>query len=462
MKDLFTSLFAVIVLGGSIGAAADAELNTMPRHVAKAFPGAQGFGTQTVGGRGGTVIAVENLNDSGPGSLRAAIETKGPRFVVFSVAGTIELQTSLKIKSPRITIAGHSAPGGGIALKNSDTNTGPSLIVSASEVIIRHLRVRPGLSAPSTSIDAISILGGKNIVIANNSFSWAVDENVNLWFDASDVTIQNNIISEGIWEGNHTQRGRHSKGLLSGAKNVNVSVHHNLFAHNDDRNPRLNGLGKNEIVNNVIYNYYQVGACFTIAEGFQANLIGNVFIPGTQHRAHRYPIVVGGELVDNVLYVKDNLSPRRASGTEDDWANVGFNGVIDDEEYNGSLLDQAVRSNTPFDMSANPVTPEPAKTLAANLLPTVGATLPKRDRVDVRIVDDVRNRTGAMINDPAEVGGWPSLEPGNVSDRDKDGMPDAWEVQHGLNPNDSADAMQDRDGDGYVNLEQYLEGLQPK
>ncbi|WP_417738933.1 hypothetical protein [Rosistilla oblonga] len=425
----------------------------------KAFPNAEGFGAETAGGRGGRVIVVDNLNDSGPGSLREAVESNGPRFVVFSVAGTIELETSLRISNPQITIAGHSAPGGGIALKNSSSNAGPSIVVKASDVIIRYLRVRPGLAAPSTSVDAISILGGKNIVIANNSFSWAVDENVNLWFDATDVTIQHNIISEGIWDGNHTQRGLHSKGLLSGQKNVRVSVHHNLFAHNDDRNPLLTGLGKNEVVNNIIYNYYQAGIIFSIGRGFKANMIGNVFLPGKQHRAHRYPIVVGGQLVDNAIYVKDNLSPRRSKGTEDDWLNVGFNGIIGDEEYNGSLLDQAVRSKTPFPMSTIPVIPEPAATLVERLLPTVGATLPKRDAVDIRIVDDVRNGTGVMINDPAEVGGWPTLEPGTVADRDRDGMPDAWELQHGLNPNDAADAMQDMNGDGYVNLEQYLECL---
>ncbi|KLU03068.1 Pectate lyase [Rhodopirellula islandica] len=425
----------------------------------KAFPGAQGFGATTAGGRGGAVLTVENLNDSGRGSLREAVETKGARFVVFSVSGTIELETPLKITEPNITIAGHSAPGGGIALKNSDSNTGPSFVVNASEVVIRYLRVRPGLAAPSTSVDAISILGGKNIVIANNSFSWAVDENVNLWFDATDVTVQHNIISEGIWDGNHTQRGLHSKGLLSGLENVRVSVHHNLFAHNDDRNPRLTGLGKNEVVNNVIYNYYQVGTNFSIGVGFQANLIGNVFLPGKQHREHRYPIVVGGQLVEKAIFVRDNLSPRRSTGTEDEWLNVGFNGVMGDGAYNGTLLDESVRAGTPFEMSAVPVTLEPAETLVERLLPIVGATLPRRDAVDVRVVSDVRNKTGVMINDPAEVGGWPALEPGTVQDRDRDGMPDAWELQHGLDPDDSSDAMQDMNGDGYVNLEQYLECL---
>lgn len=449
-----------------VDSAPDADMMTPPDpnqcgrwDEVRAFPGASGFGAVATGGRGGRVIYVDNLNDSGPGSLREAIEAEGPRFVVFSVAGTIELQDGLVIRNPDITIAGQSAPGGGIALKNATTNGTPNIISAADNVIIRYLRMRPGQGAPSTSVDCITVTEGKHIIIANNSMSWSVDENVNFWYDATDITLQDNIIAEGLWDANHTQRGLHSKGFLSGPENVRISLHHNLFSHNDDRNPRVTGLGKNEVVNNVIYNYYQTGTNFSLGEGFEGNLIGNVYIPGRQHRANRYSIVVGGELTPGSMYVRDNLSPRRMTGTEDEWENVGFNGVVGDDTstYNSTQLDASMRSMQEFTMSDTPVVPEPASTLVDRLLPHVGASRPARDTVDLRIIADVQNGTGEMINDPSEVGGWPTLDPGTpIVDTDRDGLPDDWETAHGLDPM-TADSMQDRNDDGYTNLEEYLE-----
>jgi hypothetical protein len=319
--------------------------------------------------------------------------------------------------------------------------------------------MRPGLGAPSTSVDCITVTEGKYVIIANNSMSWAVDENVNFWYDATDITLQENIISEGIWDGNHTQRGLHSKGFLSGPENVRISLHHNLFAHNDDRNPRVTGLGENEVVNNVVYNYYQTGTNFSLGPGFKVNLIGNVYLPGLQHRANRYSIVVGGDMTEKSVYVRDNISPRRITTDIDEWANVGFNGVVgeDTSTYNSTQLDVSMRQQEEFPMSDTPIVSEPASTLVENLLPNVGASRPIRDAVDLRVISDVQNGTGRMINDPAEVGGWPTLAPGNpIVDTDRDGLPNDWELAHGLDPM-NADSMQDRNNDGYTNLEEYLE-----
>tara|TARA_R110002096_G_scaffold435826_2_gene663505 strand:+ start:18168 stop:19643 length:1476 start_codon:yes stop_codon:yes gene_type:complete len=425
----------------------------------RAFPGAEGFGAATIGGRGGQVLYVDNLNDSGPGSLRAAVETTGPRTIVFSVAGTIELQSSLRITEPYITIAGHSAPGGGIALRTADTVTSPAIVSDADEVIIQHLRVRPGASTElSNSVDAITIVGGKNIVLANSSFSWATDENINLWYDASDFTMQECISSEGLFDSTHTYQEPHSKGFIAGPDNARMSLIRNLFASNDDRNPLLQSDSPYEVVNNVIYNGYQVGTSLSLMPATQANLIGNVYLPGPNYRPSRYQVIVGAAndlpLPDAAIYVSDNISPR--SDTKNDWAVMGWSG-IHGGDYNGSPLPTAVRADAPFAMADAAATPIAASELVDDLLPTVGASLPTRDAVDARIVSDVQNGTGGLVDSVAEAGGWPELAAGEPTvDTDRDGLPDAWETARGLNPEDSSDSIADRDNDGYSNLEEYL------
>ena len=180
-----------------------------------AFPGAEGFGANSVGGRGGRVIEVINLNDSGPGSLRAAIEAEGSRIVIFRTGGTIELQSGLNIHNPFITIAGQTAPGGGITLRHDPSrNTGVSLGIWTHDVIVRYLGVRPGPSIEeSCCVDGVSIQGGHDIILDHVSASWAVDENVNSWYDPHDFTIQWSIISEGLYNSTHEQ-GPHSLSLI--------------------------------------------------------------------------------------------------------------------------------------------------------------------------------------------------------------------------------------------------------
>lgn len=421
----------------------------------KAFPGAVGFGADTVGGRGGDVYVVDTLADSGPGSLREAVEAGGPRTVVFAVAGTITLETVLAITNPNITINGATAPGGGIALRTVPTELGPAIRVSTEDVVIRYLRVRPGASSvDSSNVDALTVTGGSRMVFANNSFSWATDEVVNFWYDPTDLTLQDNLIYEGLWNSTHPN-GPHSKGFLAGPDVERVSLVRNVFASNDDRNPQLQSGTSYELVNNVGYNGYQVGAQLVLADGVAANLVGNVYLPGPDYRPSRYQIVVSADVdYDGVIFVDDNITPR--SSPNDPWAVVGWGG-IHGGDYNGSPLPSSFRAVTAFPMSATPATPIAAADLVDTLLPSVGASLPARDSADARIVNDILTGGGGLIDSTDDVGGWPTLDAGVPRpDTDQDGMPDDWEVARGLDPQDPTDASTDR-GDGYTHIEEYLE-----
>lgn len=210
-----------------------------------AFPTAEGYGKYTIGGRGGKVYEVTNLNDSGEGSLRAAIEAKGPRTVVFRVSGTIDLKSALNIRNPYITIAGQTAPGDGICIKRYPLN------ISADEVIIRYIRIRLG-DESKRSDDAISARYRKNIILDHISASWSVDETMSI-YHCENVTIQWCMITESLSQSNHT-KGSHGFGGIWGS---NYSTyHHNLLAHHSSRNPRwASGGGFNDYRNNVLYNW---------------------------------------------------------------------------------------------------------------------------------------------------------------------------------------------------------------
>ena len=423
-----------------------------------AFPGAEGFGARTVGGRGGAVMEVTNLNDSGPGSFRAAVEASGPRTVVFRVGGTIELASTVLFTNPFITIAGQTAPGGGIAFKNTQgfnryTDPSASFDIRTHDVIIRHVRIRPGEGPEGTTgseVDCVQIYDGcYNIILDHCSMSCEVDENLSSWGDPHDFTIQWCLISEGLRNSVHS-KGAHSMGALLGSEGCErASFHHNLLAHNVDRNPRFKTTGVVDCVNNVIYNHLDYLGVFSADyANMPVNYVGNYVKRGPNSSA-RYEVVLwesGGYACS--VYVQGNLGPHR---TDEAMADIE---VVDP-------TDRIYVSTTRHD--AMPVNTSSAGRAFSMVPADVGATLPVRDAADQRVVADVLNGTGQMVDSPSQVGGWPTLAPGTPpADTDHDGMPDAWEALHGFAASNPADGPADADGDGYTNLEECLNTTNPR
>jgi pectate lyase len=405
----------------------------------KAFPGAQGYGTDTPGGRGGRVIAVTNLNDSGAGSLRAALTATGPRYVIFRVGGTITLQSDISITSPFVTVAGQTAPGGGVLIRSSASNTKGLLDVEANDVVIRHLRFRVGPGGEGKGLD---ISPAARVVIDHNSFSWAVDENATSYDDATDITFSWNIFSEGLSNSTHGE-GEHSRGFfMSGTNSARLTAHHNLMAHNMRRNPEVNTAGTTDVRNNVAYDWGTHAHMYSDKNGAHCvNVVGNYFKTGPSTSGDREEIdgYVGDGAPGMDLYTSGNVMANGAS----------------------ARLDSVAKGwQVPTPCPGTPaVSTTSAEQAYVDVLAGAGATHPRRDAVDARIVDEVKNRSGGIIDSPADVGGWPTIAAGTApADGDGDGMPDSFETAHGTNPN-VADANGDEDGDGYTNVEDWFNGL---
>lgn len=421
------------------------------------FPGAEGFGTDTPAGRGGKVIEVTSLADDGPGTLRAALGDPSPRTVVFRVGGTIEIRSELQILKPYVTVAGQTAPGGGICIKNA------GMMIGTHDVLIQHLRIRPGSEGrvnPANN-DAISILGPHNdlagarhVVLDHVSASWSEDEAVSTWFGARDLTISWSIISEALNRGRH-RKGTHSAGLLIGDSSQHVTVHHCLLAHNDFRNPLISKGGTHDIVNNVIYDWGAIPAeIFDTESNSFVNFVGNYFRPGPSTHPGPYEITINPTREPGVpkIYVEGNLGPHRPEAANAEW------GLVCRGWGRAGVAAQTYRALKAF--PAAPVTRTSAAEAYSRVLAAAGAACPMRDAADRRVVAEVENKTGKIIDSPTEVGGYPKLAAGTAPvDADHDGMPDDWEQQHGLNPQDASDGNKDRDGDGYTNLEEYLHSL---
>jgi pectate lyase len=416
-----------------------------------AFPGADGFGKHATGGRGGEVIYVTNLNDSGPGSLRAAIETKGPRTVVFEVSGTIVLEDDLAIDEPYITIAGQTAPGDGLAIRDG------SLEIGTHNVIVRYLRVRLGDQGEAG--DAISIQSGHDIIVDHCSSSWSTDEVLSASTDEPDlsnVTVQWSFITEAL---NPEDHGYGS--LIRGTGGVKYSFHHNLYAHNRGRNPRPGNYDSNphdedpeglllDFRNNVIYNWGGGHAGYNAdSESVtKLNYVGNFLIPGVNSETTGIAYETGSPF--NKTYFYDNYYD--VEKPENPWELVAF-----DEDWSQQQI-EAYKQNKPF--SAGAIKTDAPKAAFEKVLSHGGASQPNRDVVDERIVNDVKNRTGAIIDSQNEVGGWPELESTSApTDTDRDGMPDQWEEKHDLDPAKDADAAVYTISEHYTNLEVYLNHL---
>ncbi len=418
------------------------------RAAVPAFPGAEGAGAHALGGRGGKVLFVTTLNDRGPGSLREAVETSGPRTILFRVSGTIRLEKPLRIREGRVTIAGQSAPGDGITLRDHP------LEVAADDVVIRYIRSRLG-DESRTESDAIWILGGRRIILDHVSASWSVDETLSAsanYREAGqgfwDLTVQWSIIAESLTHSLHA-KGEHGYGsLIRGGRGARISFHHNLWANHEARMPRPGNYSGPEIDpegaffdfrSNVFYNWGKGWSGYNADKATLAryNFVDNAYIMGPQS--------------EKAIAFHESNTLARA------WfAGNSMNGTIPADPW--SLVDglspEGYRLTAAVPMP--PVTRDPAATAYERVLASAGASR-VRDSVDARVVAGVRDRTGRQIDSQRDVGGWPVLRSAPAPrDSDNDGMPDAWEVAHGLNPHDHRDGNADRNGDGWTNLEEWL------
>ncbi|MFA9389723.1 MAG: polysaccharide lyase family 1 protein [Prolixibacteraceae bacterium] len=421
-----------------------------------AFPGAEGFGAYAKGGRGGEVLFVTNLNDKGPGSLRWAVEQEGPRTVVFAISGIVELNSRLTIKNPFITIAGQTAPGDGICLK------GETLQIETNDVIVRYLRVRLGNGMQGQGSlqgkDAISISVGEDIIVDHCSASWSLDEILSASTHKptlTRVTVQWCFITEGLNPDNHGYGS-----LIRGTGGAKYSYLHNLYADNRGRNPRPGNYDSNpynedpnglllDFRNNVIYNWGGGHAGYNndYKSVTHLNYVGNYLITG--HDSKATGIAYSTCSPYNRAFFSDNFYDNKLPN--DPWDLVQYHKKWSKKNINDYKQDK------PFE--TGPVTMEDAQSAYQRVLETGGAILPKRDIVDTRIVNDVKNRTGKIIKSQEDVGGWPVLNSlPALPDADKDGIPDEWELKNGLNPNDASD-RNTISNDGYTRLEHYLNGI---
>ena len=449
--------------------------------VLPAFPGAEGFGTETPGGRFGRIVIVTNLYDTTDinsrgyvGSFRWAVEHTWPdepnnpydqrRIIIFKVGGAIKLVDKLIITQPFVTIAGQTAPGDGITLR------GDELTIATHDVVVRGVRVRVGdEGSPTCCRDGINISTTHadsdvyNIVIDHSSISWAIDENLSTWTSGAkpyvtrDVTVQWSIISEGLDNSIHvdedaptpTTTDPHSMGAIIGQDGYNMTLHHNLFAHNRGRNPRISGIVNSEIVNNVIYDWGYAALEFSGDKNI-THVLYNFFKTGLHSKAAE--IFVNKPMhAMSEIYLRCNL-------------------VLDE---NISAQPFAARINNPEHFKFSPkqiFTPSGvtiSHTLDAyeNVLNFAGVISPIRDEIDKRVVNNFRERTGAIIDSQDQIGGWPDYQGGEyATDADNDGIPDDWELTHDMDPNDASDANSYilRAPSGYTWIEEYVNSLIPQ
>ena len=359
-----------------------------------AFPGAEGFGAFTPGGRGGKAVYVDNLNDSGVGSLREAVETSGPRKVVFRVGGVIPLKSTLMIKEPFITVDGQEAPGTGIMLRNHGVE------VRTHDVVLRYFRVRVGdddvrLEDPKalesyqggTGEHALYFIdGSKNCIADHLSLSWSTTKILSVTKLSDLITIQWCILSESLNFAGH--------GYASIAAGVRMTWHHNLFAHNQSRNVRFGNIADADFRNNLIYDW---GDRVSYGEFDRVNYVGNYVKAGPSTIQKPRQFHDGGAVVmAGSLFVTNNILEGDPKVNQNNWRAIGYDAERD-----------AVAAPEPF--PAPPVTMEPAEAAYEHVLKDAGATLPHRDAVDARIVREVREGTGHIIKWVKEAGGWPDF-----------------------------------------------------
>jgi hypothetical protein len=441
-------------------------------------------------------MVVTTLADDGPGSFREACESAGPRTIVFNVAGIIQLQDRIRIRAPYITIAGSTAPGDGVCI------AGNTVELETHDVVIRHMRFRRGATDAGDCNDSIGGNPIGNIMIDHVSASWGLDENMSMYrhmytppgggpdlkLPTVNITIQHSIFSEAL------NVYHHAFGSTIGG--LNSTFHHNLWACNTGRNPSVGMYGDFTFANNVIFNYRHR----TIDGGDHRsffNIINNYFKPGpgTPDEAIAYRILKPESERSKVVF--DNFGKAFVDGnfivgyprvSADNWDG----GVQPDSQVSLESLLPAIRADEPFPHAVLPI--ESAQAAYVRVLENVGATLPTRDAVDRRVIEMVRTGQVAkaqiapssqqkaadakyaqqyieelavlvqqgFITDPAEVGGYPEYRGKSYVDSDSDGLPDAWETRYGLDPKNGGDAVGDLNGDGYTNIEEFVNGSDPQ
>ncbi len=411
----------LLLLIGISAVSSDAlALSGRIRHL-PVFPGAEGFGTHTPAGRGGKIIKVTNLNDSGPGSLRAAIDTDASRTIVFEVSGTIKLLAPIYLEYPFVTIAGQTAPSPGINIRDG------FLAVRTHDVLVQHLRFRVGDEGEKRSVrDGINIQYPKtyNVVFDHCSISWGIDENLGINSGVKNITISNCIISEGL-DDSYNKKGPHSKAILVGEKCTNLSLIRNLVAHHMDRHPNLKGGSELVSVNNLWYNggYRWVSISDPDNNGPQKYTdIGNVYLKGNNTRADAIFKIHKSVKEGTEIYIVDTVHPGRLL-------------------INGAPFNPIVSIPPAWHPSIRVMS---AKEVEQWVVAHAGARPADRDAVDVRIVNEVVTKTGRIINSPSDVGGWPELSENYR------------QFTIPLNP------QVDSDGDGYTNIEEVLHNMAAK
>lgn len=438
------------------------------------YLGAQGGGQYVTGGRGGDVLIVNSLLDDQDveGTLRWAVRKKGPRTIIFKVAGIIELNSELKINNGDLTIAGHSAPGDGICISKYP------VVVSADNVVVQFLRFRLGDEVPSQT-DALQGLRRNNVLIDHCSMSWSTDE-CSSFYDNENFSMQWCILSESLKNSTH-QKGAHGYGGIWGG--VNASYHHNLLAHHDSRNPRFCGSRYSnqpdresvDFRNNVIYNWGENSGY--AGEGGSYNIVNNYYKPGPSTLSHKgsstYRIFSPNSDEGNYnqptgvwgrFFVNGNVMHGKDEVTSNNWKGIHIN-----NQKNENKTEADLRAVTAFPLT--PINCQSAETAYKEVLAKSGASL-RRDIVDARIVKETaegsytfegsKGGKNGIIDSQNDVGGWPEYkykEDELPLDSDSDGMPDAWEEAKGLNKLDAADASAMTLDKRYSNLELYLFSL---
>ncbi len=439
----------------------------------RAFPRAEGYGAGAIGGRGGKVVHVTNLDNDGPGSLRHILEDQtDPRTVVFDVGGIIDLKSNIIIDRAdgNITVAGQTAPGDGICLR------GGSITIKGFDVIIRHLCTRrgDGPRSPRGVGDGIGFNHARRSIVDHLSISWSIDEAMEIWFpDTQDITIQYSLFYEPLDGVISKKERKHGYGPLFGNGGQRISFHNNIIAHARRRSPRLTNVQDIDIVNNIMFNWR--GVATHIVDGSKKkktsdlssrriNVMNNVYRPGINSKGPEFQI--------------DKL---------DSDAQVFFDGNEDDLGAPLNSVDDRSRRSARNALIAEP-NARPDQTRINVRLPSevwdtlldkAGARVPLLDEADALLISQIRNGSGTIVDcvdkeeqsnslliEDCEVesalGRYPVYQTVSRSidfDTDRDGMSDEWEIARGLNPCDPEDRNSDMVGDGWTNLEYYMNQL---